>query len=790
MNKNLKRFFTLSAILGVTVSTIVPNTAAATANTAEQKINSNKTTVQKAKTSKQSKQENTNINEKLLNSASISIIGDAELATNGLKVDEHGNSTGHLILRYAFKQGASVDVASDYRFSFYLPAEFREIAKTPEFFAAIEKAEVYNTSWHVGSPAVPIPRDHISYNEEANTFRFDLDDYTATAANFLPTNEITVDINLGKAVTESHIRIPRASTGKYHFGGEAWKSTLGLLDYRYVQNSGANTYLTLPQGIDPGYGKDWDYGEDGNGENENTKPTITANSLNFEKGQNVAEGDLTAGAVAADKEDGIIDSSKIYVKSYNGFTTATPGTYHVTLAVKDSQGAEGTYERTVVVKDSDSNNDSGEEAGTLNPNVYTIGEGYVKGMYSGDIKTVALEVNGAVQKKVNVVDNANFQYYAKNFITSQNDQVYVRGYGKDGKQLAREKVEVVKNESGVATPAKYALGATNVTGSVSGDVKKVALEVNGHKYSPVKTISATAFQYYAKDKITSLTDEVYVIGYANDGKQLSRKPVTITNSTVQGSITANTMKVGSDAYVTGTHSSNITKVALQVGSKVYPKVAVTSGSDYQYYAKDKVNSTDQTVKIIGYGAGSTKIAEKIVNLSDQTLGNGSLSPARYTIGSSNVKGTYTGSIKYVALKVNGTTYDKVGVVNSTDFQYYAKDKITSTGDTVSVIGYDSHGKIAEQPVQIGDSSTAEQGTITANKYTLGTANITGTHSSEVKYVRLVVDGKKYDSVPVISATDFRYYAKDKVTNKNQSVRIEGLASNNTTVIAHDDIIFN
>ncbi|WP_439443707.1 immunoglobulin-like domain-containing protein [Listeria aquatica] len=790
MNKNLKRFFTLSAILGVTVSTIVPNTAAATANTAEQKMNSNKTTVQKAETSKQSEQQNSNINERLFNTGSISVVGDPDLAANGLKVDEHGNSTGHLVLRYNFAQGASVDLASDYRFSFYLPNEFREIAKTPEFFTAIESAQVYNTSWHVGTPPVNIARDHISYNANKNTFRFDLDNYTATLLNVMPTNEVTVDINLGKAVTESHIRIPRATTGSYHFGGETWKSGLGLFDYHYVQNSAGNTYLKLPQGIDPGYGKDWDYGEDG--DNENTKPTITAADLNFEKGQKVADGDLTAGAVAADKEDGIIDSSKIYVKSYNGFTTATPGTHHVTLAVTDSQGAEGTFDRTVVVKDGDGNDGSEEEAGTLNPNPYTIGEGYVKGMYSGDIKRVALEVNGAVKNKVNVVDNANFQYYAKSLVTSQNDQVYVLGYGKDDNHpLAREKVEVLKNESGVATPAKYALGSTNVTGSVSGDVKKVALKVNGHEYPSVKTISATAFQYYAKDKINSLSDGVYIIGYSdsNDKKPLSQKPVEITNSTVQGNITANTMKVGSDAYVTGTHSSNITQVALQVENKVYPKVRVISGSNYQYYAKDKVNSTEQSVKIIGY-AGTTKVDEATVNLSEPSLGNGSLSPAKYTIGSSNVKGTYTGSIKYVALKVNGTTYDKVGVVNSTEFQYYAKDKITSTDDTVSVIGYDSHGKIAEQPVQVGDSSTTEQGTITANKYTLGTANITGTHSSEVKYVRLVVDGQKYDSVPVISATDFRYYAKDKVTNKNQSVRIEGLASNNTTVIAHDDIIFN
>ncbi len=253
-------------------------------------------------------------------------------------------------------------------------------------------------------------------------------------------------------------------------------------------------------------------------------------------------------------------------------------------------------------------------------------------------------------------------------------------------------VEVVAKtiQQGVLNPNSYNIGDGFVTGTFSGGVKRVALEVNGVVYGQVNVLDSVNFRYYAKDKVTSASNSVYIVGYDASGRQLDRKQVLVNGaSTAAGTVYPSNYRVG-DGFVTGTYSGSVKKVALEVNGSVYSKVDVLDGTNFRYYAKDKVASTSYNVYVIGYDASGRQVDRKKVNLSG-AMTNSGLSPAAYKIGDGFVTGTYSGNIKQVALVVNGLQYSSVGVLDSSNFRYYAKDKVRSTSDSVYIAAYDYSG---------------------------------------------------------------------------------------------------
>ncbi|MBC2333788.1 hypothetical protein HBP45_13715, partial [Listeria welshimeri] len=98
--------------------------------------------------------------------------------------------------------------------------------------------------------------------------------------------------------------------------------------------------------------------------------------------------------------------------------------------------------------------------------------------------------------------------------------------------------------------------------------------------------------------------------------------------------------------------------------------------------------------VLGYDSTGAVVAQSTVAIDPGVAPT--MTADDFVVGTTKeVTGTFTGGIKYVAVKVGDTTYSKVPVNANGTYKYYAKDKITDTTTKVTVLGYDSTGLALE-----------------------------------------------------------------------------------------------
>ncbi|MBC2306395.1 DUF5011 domain-containing protein, partial [Listeria booriae] len=240
-------------------------------------------------------------------------------------------------------------------------------------------------------------------------------------------------------------------------------------------------------------------------------------------------------------------------------------------------------------------------AGTITPDKFTLGtDAYVKGTFTGDVAKVSLTVNGTVYQTINT-PTSPFQYYAKANIKNVTDIVVVTAYDATGKVLDTKPVTVTTDngQAGTITANSFKLGKDSyVTGTLTGDVAKVELQVNGAPGQKIN-VSGSTYQYYAKSKILSATDDVKMVAYNSAGIVVNIKSVAI--STTDGTVVANDFTVGTDSYVTGTLTGDVTRIALKVDGVLKSGIPATAGA-FQYYAKSLITSATNSVEVIAYDA--------------------------------------------------------------------------------------------------------------------------------------------------------------------------------------------
>ncbi|MBC6301412.1 immunoglobulin-like domain-containing protein, partial [Listeria booriae] len=382
---------------------------------------------------------------------------------------------------------------------------------------------------------------------------------------------------------------------------------------------------------------------------------------------------------------------------YTG-TVAANGTYSITIP-KQAAGTVISVKQTLNSKTSTAVNTTvAAVQTTLTANSFTIGvDGYIKGTYTGSsVNKLAIEVNGTIQQKITVTGSP-YQYYAKGKVTSATDQVYVISYNANGDQLKRVKVDIKTLSSGTITPATFYVGKDNyVTGTLTGDISKFSLTINGVETTRINVTTAPTFRYYANNLIRNLTDVVTVNGYDSAGKLLDSKPVTVDeNRGNQGAIaTVATFTLGKDSYVTGTYTGDIAKVELQVNNVALQRITVPKDGTIKYYAKGKINALTDVVKLVGYDSTGVAVSTKVITVSNA---GGSITANPYVIGAdSYVKGTYTGDVAKVSLTVNGDRKTIITVpVPGPNYQYYAKGLIINATDVVVVTAYDVAGGVLD-----------------------------------------------------------------------------------------------
>ncbi|MGN8981701.1 immunoglobulin-like domain-containing protein [Enterococcus villorum] len=404
--------------------------------------------------------------------------------------------------------------------------------------------------------------------------------------------------------------------------------------------------------------------------------------------------------------------------------------------------------------------------GTVTAQDYRLGgtDNYVRGTVTGNVEYLRLEVNGTLYAKSTVKDS-DYAYYALDKVKKANDQVYIVAYNPADKEIARQQVNIIAAQ-GELTVQPYVLNGTDryIRGTVSGEIDHIRLRVNDQLYAK-STIKGNTFQYFASDKINSATDKVELVAYDRLGNIITEQSVVINEITTTLSVNKFVLG-GSDRYIRGTYTGNISYLRLEVNGTLYAKAGV-KGSSFQYYAVDKIKNVNDQVTLIAYNENDQEVTRQTVTL-EQTV-TGTVTPLAYILGGTDryVRGTYTGSVDHLRLEVNGKLYAKSTVTGNT-FQYYAVDKITKASDNVNIIAYDANGiELAKEKVTIKETQPI---TLTTQKYTIGGADkyIRGTYKGLVDHFRLEVNGQLH-AKSTAKGSPYQYYAVDKITNKNDQV---------------------
>ncbi|MBC1434389.1 hypothetical protein HB848_03455 [Listeria rocourtiae] len=241
---------------------------------------------------------------------------------------------------------------------------------------------------------------------------------------------------------------------------------------------------------------------------------------------------------------------------------------------------------------------------------YQLGkDNYVTGQFSGSIAKISLTVNNIEGSKINV-SAPDFKYYANNVIRNATDSVKLTAYDSSGKVLDTKTVTVTKvaPKGTITSLAPFQLGKDGyVTGTFTGDIVKVVLQVNKVEFQRISVTDGT-IKYYAKPNIKKATDLVEIVAYNAAGEDVSIKAVTLTSAAttdkpMTGNVTANPFLLGTDGYVKGQFTGDVAKISLTVNNVKQSTINVpTTGSDFQYYAKTVIKNRTDIVTLTAYNA--------------------------------------------------------------------------------------------------------------------------------------------------------------------------------------------
>ncbi|MBC1513169.1 immunoglobulin-like domain-containing protein [Listeria booriae] len=225
-----------------------------------------------------------------------------------------------------------------------------------------------------------------------------------------------------------------------------------------------------------------------------------------------------------------------------------------------------------------------------------------------------------------------------------------------------------------------------------------------------------------------------------------------------------------DDYITGTNSANIKKVQLVVDG-VVKNATATNGESYSIWSAEFITDPNQKVEIYGLDASGKVVAKTdvIIKKIETKLTANDYDFDRHD---EYITGTHSQDIVKVKVFVNGRDRMTASTNNAGkgNYKIYARQYITNFTDNVVIKGLDRKGNvIAEVKVKIVKSQTQ----LTASDFIMTLdESITGTASSDVKQVKLKVNGK---IVNQIKTKDGQYslYAQGLITNEDDEVIVCG-----------------
>ncbi|MEB5879365.1 immunoglobulin-like domain-containing protein [Enterococcus hirae] len=160
---------------------------------------------------------------------------------------------------------------------------------------------------------------------------------------------------------------------------------------------------------------------------------------------------------------------------------------------------------------------------TLNP--YTLGDQYVTGTITGNIKKFQLIVNGQTYEPGFKLKNGKLEVYVGNRVPEGTTEFTLKAFNPAGTQVASQTVQVQAPSLSVD---KFVLGSEYMTGSYQGNsINKFRLTVDGKVYEPGFKLENGKFEVYIGSKITGSSKVIKLEALDKAGKTIVEQNVTV-----------------------------------------------------------------------------------------------------------------------------------------------------------------------------------------------------------------------------------------------------------------------
>lgn len=384
--------------------------------------------------------------------------------------------------------------------------------------------------------------------------------------------------------------------------------------------------------------------------------------------------------------------------------------------------------------------------------------------------------DGDITRKIivtsNTVDTSKPGYYVVSYSVTDSKGLEAQ---------ASTMIHVIDDAKDYALTANsYQMGSKEITGTYGKDVAKVDISVNGEVKAHA-ILNNGKFTVADADKIvTDKNQFVEAIALDKEGKEQTRKTVTVTGEVHKDwSLTPDTYVLGTKT-ITGTYGKDVEKVQLYIDGEFVETATLNNGRFTLDNAEYFVKSKDQKVNVIAVGDGFQQTVKPVIIVGDEDK-DYSLAANSYKIGSSSLTGTYGKDITQVDVSVNGQIKASASL-NSGNFTLYNANKfIADKNQFVEVIGRDKDGKEQARKTVILTGEVQKDYSLSANSYKIGSDTLTGKLGADIKYVRLSVDGKIKKQADVTVGSDgtrtfkFKGLAGAKIiTSKDQKVEVVGV----------------
>lgn len=710
---------------GVVSAAVADSKATATATVANSKIDTNKSTDNSQNVSK------TNGN---LRSVDGVVWGTTKLSGSaidqgGLKLAD-GTTSGVLNVQLDVQKLADIAIGDKSQYEVKLPDEFAELSKTDAFREAITGQF---RAWNLGIPISNYTYTSNDLTVKDNTIIFNNPSLT-DIIGLLPHLTMNLSIDLGKAVTDSGVRIPDAFNGFYTVES-ALVGNGNIVDWG-IGSSDSKKNIELPK-LDPGYNHAAPV--------FNTDRKVVEVPLNSKFDDSKALEDIQA----TDELDGNL-TSKIKVDN-NFVDTSKEGYYNVNYSVVNSIGLKTTKTIKYHVV-------SAATLSKLAPEAYRLHADNVLGTYSGNIASLKLYNNGYLIQDTGDVKNGSFKFYVGDKGILKNDKLTFNAYDKDGALVLRDIPVAIQNDTkGTIVPSEYKIGERNITGTYTDDVAQARLYINGVEVSKGGTFTNGKFTYYVGEKTLHASDKVTMNAYDKDGNLLQKDVSVVINQTPdsKGTVTPSEYTVG-NVNITGTYTGDVAKARVTINGIAQSWGGTFTNGQFSYYVGAGKIKAGDNVSITVYDKNNKVLDNKNVTVKDQNT-KGTITPNKYTIGDTEVTGTYTGDVAKARVSINGKEQAWGGTFSNGKFSYYVGAGKIKAGDTVTITAYDKNDKVLDQNETVLINSDKESGTITPNEYTIGDTEVTGTYTGDVTKARVSINGKEQAWGGTFSNGKFSYY---------------------------------